>query len=417
MNQQSDVLSTRVAVTKPDSGQRRLSRLKARRKLWLKVHLYLGLSAGTVLLVIGLTGSILTFGLEIDRWLNPDLMIVDVPQDAAVFRPMAEIVAAANTALPPNSEFSYAYPPHQPDEAYYFFYDLPTDEADKSHSMNVFVNPYTAEVIGTRVFYHATNPFNYCLIGFIFKLHYALLAGDTGMIIVGILGVIFFISVLTGLILWWPLTGKWLQALTIKRRASTERFNYDLHKTVGFYSALVLLAVFLSGISMNLPEQFTWLVERFSVVTAGSDYKTQLRPDQSAVTVDDIWRNVERFYPESHLYWFSVPNSETGVYVFTIQGPLGGWCHGRRTVVVDRYGDVLYTLDPLTGTGGNVFMQWMWPLHSGYALGMMGRILVLLSGIACAVLFVTGIIRWLQKRRSSRSRAARFNMSFSKEKQ
>jgi uncharacterized iron-regulated membrane protein len=314
----------------------RLARLKCRRKLWLKVHLYMGLSAGGVLLVIGLTGSILTFWLEIDRWLNPGLMIVDVPKEAVVFRSMAEIIAAANAALPPNAEFSYAYPPQQPDEAYYFFYDLPTDEAGKSHSMNVFVNPYTAEVIGSRVFYHATNLFNYCFIGFIFKLHYALLAEDTGMAIVGILGVIFFISVLTGLILWWPLTGKWWQALTIKRRTSVERFNHDLHKTVGFYSALVLLAVFLSGISMNLPEQFTWLVERFSPITAENDYQAQLKRDQSVVTVDQAWQVTEKLYPNGYLYNFSVPSSDTGVYVFNIHGSLGGGFHGRRKVVVDR---------------------------------------------------------------------------------
>jgi uncharacterized iron-regulated membrane protein len=35
---------------------------------------------------------------------------------------------------------------------------------------------------------------------------------------------------------------------------------------------------------------------------------------------------------------------------------------------------------------------------------MTGRILVLLSGVACAVLFVTGIIRWLQKRRAKLAR-------------
>ncbi|NOS75463.1 MAG: PepSY domain-containing protein [Methyloglobulus sp.] len=403
MNQQIDVLSTRVAVTQPDAGQRRLSRLKARRKLWLKVHLYLGLSVGLILLVIGMTGSILTFWLEIDRWLNPGLMIVDVPQGAAIFRSMAEIVAAANTALPATAEFSYAYPPHQPDQAYYFFYDLPTGDADKRHSMNVFVNPYTADVIGTRVFYHASNLLDYCLIGVIFKLHYALLAGETGMLIDGILGVIFFISILTGLILWWPLTGKWWQALTIKRRASTERFNYDLHKTVGFYSALVLLAVFLSGISMNLSEQFNWLVERFSPVNVVSDYKTQPRYDQSVVTVDQAWQGVEKLYPNGYLYLFSVPNSDTGVYVFNIIGPLGGGFHGRWKVLVDRYGEVLHTFDPLSGTGGNVFMQWMWPLHSGQALGMAGRILVLLSGIVCVVLFITGVTRWLQKQRAKKA--------------
>lgn len=45
-------------------------------------------------------------------------------------------------------------------------------------------------------------------------------------------------------------------------------------------------------------------------------------------------------------------------------------------------------------------MQWQWFLHSGQAFGWTGRILVFLSGLACPVLFVTGVIRWLQKRRA-----------------
>jgi len=31
---------------------------------------------------------------------------------------------------------------------------------------------------------------------------------------------------------------------------------------------------------------------------------------------------------------------------------------------------------------------------------MTGRILVFITGLACPVLFVTGVIRWLQKRRA-----------------
>ncbi len=41
------------------------------RKLWLKLHLGLGLVAGLVLAIAGLTGSLLAFYLEIDAWLNP----------------------------------------------------------------------------------------------------------------------------------------------------------------------------------------------------------------------------------------------------------------------------------------------------------------------------------------------------------
>ena len=53
-----------------------------RRKRWLNAHLYLGFSVGALLVLIGLTGSILVFHLEIDEWLNSDLIRV-APQVCA----------------------------------------------------------------------------------------------------------------------------------------------------------------------------------------------------------------------------------------------------------------------------------------------------------------------------------------------
>jgi uncharacterized iron-regulated membrane protein len=45
-------------------------------------------------------------------------------------------------------------------------------------------------------------------------------------------------------------------------------------------------------------------------------------------------------------------------------------------------------------------MQWQWPLHSGAAFGWTGRILVFITGLLCPLIFVTGVIRWLQKKRA-----------------
>jgi uncharacterized iron-regulated membrane protein len=39
---------------------------------------------------------------------------------------------------------------------------------------------------------------------------------------------------------------------------------------------------------------------------------------------------------------------------------------------------------------------------SGQEFGWTGRILVFLSGLACTVLLVTGVIRWLQKQKAKR---------------
>jgi len=103
----------------PAAG-RRLERLKRRRKIWLTVHLYLGLSVGAVLLLVGLTGSLLVFWLEIDRWLNPALTLVAKSDISFGLKPMQDIVAAATAAMPANAVFSYVYPPHFPEMAYFF---------------------------------------------------------------------------------------------------------------------------------------------------------------------------------------------------------------------------------------------------------------------------------------------------------
>jgi uncharacterized iron-regulated membrane protein len=79
---------------------RSLRRVAFGRKLFVKVHRYIGLFLGTQFVLVGLTGSILAFWQPIDEWLNADVMRVDVPLQPA-YRPLDEILAAAKAAAPP----------------------------------------------------------------------------------------------------------------------------------------------------------------------------------------------------------------------------------------------------------------------------------------------------------------------------
>lgn len=74
--------------------------LKSRRKLWLKVHLYLGLFAGAVFVLAGLTGSLLAFESPLDEWLNLKLMTVPVDKENNRYLPLDTIVASGLKALP-----------------------------------------------------------------------------------------------------------------------------------------------------------------------------------------------------------------------------------------------------------------------------------------------------------------------------
>ena len=57
--------------------------------------------------------------------------------------------------------------------------------------------------------------------------------------------------------------------------------------------------------------------------------------------------------------------------------------------------------DPDKAPKANGFLEWLHPLHNGEAFGIAGRIAALLIGILPACLFLTGLVRWRQKRRSS----------------
>ena len=410
-NWQNSFRSSSQPIEKIEPANHRLSRLKARRKLWLDVHLYLGLIAGAALVVIGVTGSILVFYKGIDESLNPGMLLVaPSPEGKAAYRPLPEILAAAQDAIPEDGTLGYSRFPDDPQQAFLFYLNRPsTNISGKKDFYHLAVNPYTATVIGTRLAHRAGTLTEGIFVNFIFRLHYLLLLDDSGLVVVGILGVLLIISVLTGLIVWWPLTGRLRQALTIKRKAGKVRLNFDLHKTAGFYSALVLLAVLLSGIYMNLPDEFKTVVGIFSPLTEPNSLQSHRRPGQLSISAGEAASIAEKRYPEGRIKGISFPQQANATYRIqkSVPGEISRFIDSR-IITVDRYsGKILNVYDVETGSGGDVFLQWQWPLHSGQAFGWTGRILVFISGLLCALLYVTGVIRWLQKRNAKKVKLRR----------
>ncbi len=400
-------------VAPVDVEKRRLTRLKKRRKIWLDVHLWLGLLLGFFLALFGLTGSILVFYEEIDTLLSPELFVVQAPpQGEAAFRPFADIQAAAASVMPTNAKLGFVDYPGDAQTSYRLAYNVPSAVPDKPDVWKVYVDPYQAKVLGKQSIDKADAILPSALTPFIFQLHFALLAGETGATVVGIIGVLLVFSVLSGLILWWPLTGSWRRVLTIKPRAGVERFNHDLHQVAGFYTFPVLFAVLLSGVYMNLPNQFMTLVKQISPGTQGFMDSPQSSPahDRAAITLAQALDIARSRYPEGRLNWMSFADGDTGTHRISIKEVPGlSYFWSERLVTVDQYsGAVLQVDDPATRrTAGQTFIDWQWPLHSGKAFGWTGRILVFITGLACPLLFVTGVIRWLQKRRAKNLKATK----------
>jgi len=143
-------------------------------------------------------------------------------------------------------------------------------------------------------------------------------------------------------------------------------------------------------------------VEWFSPLNLSECFHSGPPNGRSAISWASAADIANAAYPEGRLAWLSAPADAVGVYQIC-KADIAALSRfvGNRCLLVDQYsGAVLKVIDAASGTAGDVFLQWQWPLHSGQAFGWPGRILVFLTGLACPLMFVTGFVRWRQKRRA-----------------
>lgn len=403
MAQGASMQPVRPGLADSASPAPRATRLRTWRRLWLDVHLYLGLFVGALLVVFGLTGSILVFWQEIDEWLNPALLTVVIPAGSLDgelgYRPLGEILAAAEQAAPPGSRVTQIYGPGHSEGVMAVYVEQPSKAWAR-----IFVDPYRARVTGMRG-YGANEWVPSAFMDVVFALHYALFMGEFGVTAVGIAAGLLILSLLTGIVVWWPRASQWRQAFVIRRPMTPFRFLFDLHKTVSLYPCLVLGAVLLSGIDMNLNGPYVWMVQVFSPATRGPAQAPTSAPVSGLASI-----GAERAvaiaagpYPDGVLSSVAMPDGEAGVYVVgrrSVPGLSAFW--SERQVTVEQYhGAILEVRDPTTRrSAGETFLDWQWPLHSGQAFGWTGRVLVFLSGLACPIIYGTGVLMWWRKRKS-----------------
>jgi uncharacterized iron-regulated membrane protein len=92
------------------------------------------------------------------------------------------------------------------------------------------------------------------------------------------------------------------------------------------------------------------------------------------------------------------PTDERGVYLVTLdRGAV--W---KTQVSIEQYsGAVLRIQGPHVASAGDHVRGWLFPLHTGQAFGLPGRILMVVLGITPTCLYITGYLMWWRKRRTN----------------
>ena len=373
------------------------SRLKWR-PFWLACHLYLGLTLGLILALTGLTGSLLVFYVELDELINPDIQIREtesvrqVSYEAifqALHRTHPERIKSWRLEIPRHPQAPMMARYYRPDETKHLQFA----------PLIAWINPYTAEVLSSRFW-------GRFVMTWIYDLHYQLLLDLSGKTVMAVIGGLSLISLATGLYLWWPPLSKIKSALSIKFGAGWKRRIYDWHKVSGVYGLLFLLILSVTGTLLELPDFFNPAIAKLSPLYQSPSIASDDRSSLPRISLDRAAAIAQTIFPEGQLRWLETPSGPQGIYrVQLYQNGEPSRRFPKSTVWIDQYsGKVLAVRDPYAQSGGDLFLSWLHPLHSGEVAGLFGRLLVMLAGLVPITLYITGFIRWRQKLKAKTKR-------------
>ena len=269
----------------------------------------------------------------------------------------------------------------------------------------VSVNPYIGEVVANR-FWGETATTR------LLDLHTQLRLDRFGWNAVGVLGLLLLVSCGTGLYLWWQGIRGIGQALKVRQGDSMMQLAFDLHRLLGVFSGIALFVLAFIGILLSYPSVLEILAGssgmehgqtgRIIISTAiPNNHPTGLA---AASFVD------QRAFQKTELRRVTVPLGNSEIYHINFrQRSENNQRHPFTTVWVDRWsGQSKDVHNPAKFSKGEIFASWIWPLHTGEALGAPGRFAGFLAGLSLFVLYVSGLLGWLCKSGKIRDRKVNF---------
>ena len=404
-------------------------------KAFWRWHFYAGLLIVPVMLILSVTGSIYLFKPQLDGLMYHNLMVVQPTATKVAYAQQIESVQQAY----PEATITQVIPPFDRDRSTEIAVSTPDGQ-----NLMVFVNPYIGQVLGSR------NEDNN-LQENARRLHGELMLGNGGDYIVELSACWGLVLLISGLYLWWPQRRFRVLGTLIPRLWSRDRriFWRDLHAVPGFYGALLIGFLILTGLPWSgfwgdsfaniwgrFPAQMwedvpqstvmtgrlnehgatvvPWAVEKLpepqSVLPqSGLSQSTLLVSDagnditepthHSDVTLDQI---IALAQSQGAPAGFSVnlPEGETGVYTVSAfpNDPTQ-----EMTMHVDQYsGQILadvrwqdYGLVPKAVEMGIA-------IHMGKYFGLSNQLLMFVACLILILLSVSGVVMWWKRRPSGR---------------
>jgi len=378
-------------------------------------HRWLGLATAAFLFLAGLTGAVISWDHELDSLINPAFY-----KASTAGEPMTPIALAEKVERErPELQVTFMPLVVEPGHSVVFSVEPKPGPDGKGKALGfnqLALDPVTGAELARRQ-WGAVSLSRENLLPFLYKLHYSLtlpfVSGvDVGVWLMGLVGIAWAVDCFVALWISFPSLAAWRKSFAFRWKQGGYRLMFDYHRSGGVWIWALLLTLAVTSVSMNLgtqvvrplvslvsplsPDVFSERTPRaFDEPAVGALPRQQV---VAAAAAEGARRGFDQ--PASSLF-YSPMYDVYGVGFHRPGNDHGDGGLGNAWLYFDgRTGAPASAHIPGQGTAGDIFLQAQFPLHSGRILGLPGRILVSILGLAVAGFSATGVIIWARKRRS-----------------
>jgi uncharacterized iron-regulated membrane protein len=352
------------------------------------IHLWLGLATGLVVIIISVSGALYIFEEEIRDYTQKDFRYVTSQQKA--FIGLDRVILSFEKLSPKDQLRLIRIEDGSPNA---------TVEITTKKAVVYYFNPYDASLVkkGGEDWLEVVE-----------HIHTSLLLGKTGEFIMQWSVVIFVLMLITGLVLWFPGQMRLLkQSLSIKRKASFKRLNYDLHNVLGFYASVVLLVTALSGLYFA----FKGVKTAASFVAGSKLGQGKAIVAVKPVQIDSLPVRYNKIYTEAKIKY---PGAISSSFSLRGKGELRlrmiypyRWARNQNTFFYEETtGAMIRAKLYKDFNGADLIEATNYDLHTGRLFGLPSKILSFLAALVAASLPITGFIIWWKKRKKPKKKTA-----------
>jgi uncharacterized iron-regulated membrane protein len=364
-------------------------------------HFYAGLIVLPILALMAVTGALYLYKPEIEAWLYP--IQITAPKNAPTLSPARIISITQHYAQTPVTQLAI---PADRTESWRV-----TTRNENSDSTVYFVDAFNGRIMGQM---HDGG-----VMKTIKTLHSLAITGPIGNRLVEVLAGWAILLCFTGLYLRWPRRGR--PALAIRGRAGGRLFWRDLHGTLGFLSAGVILFLAVTG----MPWTNVWGGGLRAIVAANDWGRPKLAaipwpaPARDAlpwtlregggavgapgdIGIDAVAR-IAAARGMTHGYQIILPASPGAPYLVA---SLVQRADDARALTIDAAsGAVVQDIDWRMFGPGAKAVEWGIATHQGQQYGEGNRLLMLAGCLCLLALCATAPVLWWKRRKDGRLHA------------